>query len=122
MKIDKNLLSVFYIFGMVLTVIAVGTTRSVSVVTIIALLLCLVTLCALNDIGGVVSLRLGQLFSGLLMVTSIVGLMKSVNYVLHGYAINIIEPLIAVLFILVGWLTLKHLTATANIAEEDLVH
>lgn len=120
MQVGKNLLSAFYIVGVALTLFAIVTAPSI--IATVALVLCLVTLYALNDVGGAVSLRLGQLCGGLLVVSGVIDMLMSASYAVRGYATGFGELVITILIIWVGWQTLRHLSTRAKIAKEDLVH
>lgn len=100
--------------------LAIVTTPSIFAA--VALALCLVTLYALNDIGGVVSLSLGLLCGGLLVVSGVIDMLMSASYAFRGYATSFGEWLITTLIIGVGWQTLRYLSDRAKSAREEPVH
>lgn len=118
MQIGRKTLSAFYIVGAVLTLFAIISAPSIFAT--IVLILCLLTLYALNGVGGVFSLRVGQLCGGVFVISGVIDLLMSIYYASKGYATGIVDLLITVLIIWIGWLTIKHLSTRSEVAKVDV--
>jgi hypothetical protein len=83
------------------------------------LVLFLATLYALNDVGGTISLRLGQLCGGLLVLGGVVDVVTAVWYGVRGYAVSLVGLVTTCLFMALGWFTLIHLSKRGRSSVED---
>lgn len=118
MQIGKKTLSAFYVLGVVLILPAIIVAPSVFAITV--LILCLSALYALNGVGGVLSLRLGQLCGGLFVISGVIDLLMSIYYTLQRYPTSIVNWLLAVITIGIGWFTIQHLSTRARESEVDV--
>jgi len=117
MQLGRKFLSAIYILFVILMLSSIVTAPSV--VAMAALALCLFALYAINDIGGTISLRLGQFCGGLILLFGLIDLVTTLRDAFRSYSVSLVGLVITWLIIALGWFSLVHLSKRGGNPVED---